>query len=525
MGKNTLCIDLSDGRIGLLLLNRTGRRLAAAGHVVEMRPPSAAPDGPTPDEMARAVADAVAREGLEFDDCVLVLDSADALYRDFVLPFSAISQLERTMAYELEEDLPLGVADLVFDFTRIRLQGRSSRVCAAAYGRRPVVELLEALAAVGLDPSPVGPEVVALAAAVTLGRKHFPDKALLVDLGRTRTVLTFLQQGTMAAVRVLDQGEDRLLASASASTGGGLSEDALRRALAFADLSAPAPEGSEAEAVKRGMDDMLRGVARYTALFEETVEPWPGPVFFCGELASTRGLRELLMARMEREAFALAESRDVRAVFGMSEAVDLGALAACLGAGLPGPPASRMNLRRGDLARVERRRPIRRALTHAAVLAGLVLLCWGLLAGMRLHRQAQALASYRSAMDQIFVQALPEVQGDFNRSQQVSILKNRIARLRDAATTDTGGSRSFLQDLQAIHAAVGQDLDVVIDRLSSDPRRMSTGGTVGDFRMVEGLRNALASSGRFPQVEIKGASTDKDSGRVRFEMELARQGS
>lgn len=513
MAKKTLCIDLSDGHVALLLLHQSGSRRTAGGLVTLEQP-----QPPDPASVARAVADAVDREGMEYDNCVLVLDSAGALYREFVLPFSARPQLERTLLYELEEDLPLDLADTVTDFTRIKLKDRSSRVCAAVYGRRGFVELLQALDDNGLDPVRVEPEACALAAAAAMDRKQFPDKALLLDLGRTRTMLAFLLHGSVAAVRVLDQGEEQLPDLVQAD----IQPDALRRILTFTDFSVPPPEGSDEAAVKAGLEAMADEAARFAAHFEETSEAWPGPVFFCGELASVKGLREVLMSRLDREAFALSESRSLRAAIGMTEAADFNAVAACLGAGLPGGGDGRMNFRKGEFAPRERRRPMGRALGYAAVLAALVLVCWGVLAGTRLHRESRALAAYEAAMDTVFTQAVPEVQGEFSRTQQVSILQGRINRLGDAAKTGQEAVPSFLQDLLAIHAAVDAGLDVVLDRLTHDARRTSMDGTAGSFQMVETLRNALATSGRFPQVDIKGAATDKKTGRVRFEIELPR---
>jgi len=512
MAKRILCIDLSDGRLALLLLRRAGRQHLAAGHALELLAP-----GTGPAETAQAVVRAAEREGLTHDECVLVLDSAQALHRDYVLPFSGRSQLDAALAYELEEDLPLDMDQVTFDFTRIRQAKRSSRVCAAIYPRERLTRLLAALAAAGMDPVRVEPEVCSLAMAASLSHRRFPDKALLLDLGYTRTVLAFLQQGGVASVRVLEQGGERLLAAAGTE----ITPDQLRRALAFTDFSLPAEGDPAAAAVKAGLTRLADEAAKYVTLFEETSESWPGPVILAGELAGATGLRELFMQRLGREAFTLAESPAVRAAFAQAENTEINGLVASLGAGLPGGADQRMNFRKGELARPEGRR-LGRTAAYASALAAAVLLCWGLLIGMRTHHDRTTLQAYEAAMDRVFAQALPEVHGNYSRAQQASILKTRIGRLDESTKGSPQAAAGFLQDLQAISAAVHPKLDVVLDRLSSTAKRTSLAGTVGNYQMVEDLRNALVTTKRFAKVDIKGATTEKKSGRVSFEMDLTR---
>ncbi len=118
------------------------------------------------------------------------------------LPFSDRAQIDRTLVFELEGQVPFDLDDYVLDYRVVETStdGQSGSLCALA-DRRVLGDLLEGLGGIGGDP-----RHLSLDAEVLGGKAPGAGTWAVVDVGHTRTLVAVVADSELVSARAMTHG-------------------------------------------------------------------------------------------------------------------------------------------------------------------------------------------------------------------------------------------------------------------------------------------------------------------------------
>lgn len=515
MAGTNVYIDISDDHIAAVVLEGSGSRVKVVRCVH-----AACPVEKAPEDVAEAVHDLLERNGIPLGECHLLIDSAEGVFRNYFFPFSKLGQVESSLLYELGEDLPVPLDTMLYDTVLTKIGKKFSRVCAVAYSRQYLIELVNAFESVGIVPAVIEPEVCGLARAAFAGAKSPMEHSVLVDVGRERTVVAALKGDSVISIQVIIQGISTILGELQ----GKHSAADIEKVLAFADFSSKSSVPEKLQPFFLPVQNLVDRVVMAAGRFEEQSGSWDGPVVVCGEMASIKGLTELFAERMEREAFSILETSQATAFLGVEDLLDTNRVMGAWGAGRKGTSAEKScNLRKDFLKLQGARSHWGKRFRYQLGLLCFCLFMGGSMFVANVQQQGAILTEYQQAGTELFYSTLPEVAKGMSSGQRISILKARIDRMQGVGKSDNSPTLRAIDELRLINTSVGTAVDVVFDKLRRDVRKTAVSGMAGAYKDVETLRNVLSQTQKYSTVVIKGAAVDKKSGRIRFELELVRK--
>lgn len=144
-------------------------------------------------------------------------------------PFHERAKILRSLAFELEDDIPLDVDDTIFDFKMVEFVGTSADVLAIACPKDAVRETLALSKDCGFDPEIVGAEGIALANVFENWQGMPPQvpialrtptvtedgqtlqvpvarSRLILHIGHTRSIILVYRDSSLIAIRSLQWG-------------------------------------------------------------------------------------------------------------------------------------------------------------------------------------------------------------------------------------------------------------------------------------------------------------------------------
>ena len=145
--------------------------------------------------------------------------------RKLFFPFREKIKIQKSLAFELEDHLPLSVDKTIYDSRIIRYKGSSAEVIAMACVMDEVEKTINLFNRCHIDPDIVTPEISAIANLYEKWSQppkemttdeHLPDK-LIVHLGHSRTLVGLVNQGYLVWGRNIMWGAEKIATSISQS--------------------------------------------------------------------------------------------------------------------------------------------------------------------------------------------------------------------------------------------------------------------------------------------------------------------
>jgi general secretion pathway protein L len=154
------------------------------------------------------------------DGIAIAVDGDGAFVHRITLPATATKQLDEILPFELEAQVPVDMAELVYDYRVLRrTSAQDAVVVLAAAARSEAVKarigLTERALSRGPDRVGCGPVSLGNLAALCPALRA-PGPIALIDLGGNRTEVTLLKDGEVVFVRTLSQGVAGLPQTAAA---------------------------------------------------------------------------------------------------------------------------------------------------------------------------------------------------------------------------------------------------------------------------------------------------------------------
>ena len=439
----------------------------------------------SPDErLAAVLAPVLAHGETAAVSCMVSLAADRFVLRHLRAPFGEERKLRPVLPFELEPTLAQPADAFVFDYLACDDQ-RRPEILAAAVEQERLAEVLAGLAALRIDPEMV--TVAGLGAALRLGRApQAAERLVAADLRPDGATVFLMAKGRLLTVRDLPL-------EAAGVDGRHLFIE--RMAHTFRAVS---PVADAAFAPQR---IVLIGYGPHSA--------------------------ELEPAMAERFQVPV-ERTDLRCDLGGGLSADAspgwepGQLNGVLGLALSGRGAQRgFNLRQGPFAVKKFWTRHGRSLRRSAALALVVLVLAAVHVAVSMVTMGRQAEQLNAEIVAVFRQTFPETSRIVDPLQQ---MRSRIEALGDSIRlpgTEAARPRA-IDILDALSRGVGANLDVELTRLVVGPDNLVITGHTDTFNAVDEIKTGLSSGGMFKDVTISAANIDKQSGRVRFTLNIGR---
>ena len=227
MATSAIGLDIGSSAVRAVQLTRAGKglQLDKLGQVV--LPVGAVRDGEIlqPEAVTDAVRVLWSRFGFKGRRVALGLASQQVIVRQVDLPWQPDAQLRPSLAFQVQDAIPIAVDDALLDYQRLGEYqaadgSRVARLLLVAAARQMVDALLGAIAAAKLEPVLLDLDAFAMVRSLGLATTLQPGEGeLVVNVGATVTNIVVHEGGTPRFVRILLLGGNAITESLQAALG------------------------------------------------------------------------------------------------------------------------------------------------------------------------------------------------------------------------------------------------------------------------------------------------------------------
>jgi general secretion pathway protein L len=470
MARRILTLDLGSHTLKAALIESTLKGSRVLGLFRQQHDPDRS--------LAEQVRELCEAHNLRGDTVLSCLPGDAVTHRLLSLPFARSRQLEQTVPFELESQIPFALEQMLVDFQTVQRTETGVTVLAVAVPRLTLTEHLETLTAAGLDPAAIGVVPLAPLPLLRLANEETKGVEVLLDIGENHTSVVLLRDGVLTGLRTLNVGLSRV---------GGVT--AFLQELRWTLLALGGDES-----------------------------PGPTRFFLCGggeHLAQLRG--EL------GHAFAV-EVVPFRQLTLPSIPVEYreeqGSFATCLGLGLSealGLVERGINLRRGEFIYQGQRATRRREMTRLRWIAAGVALAAGFALVLEMYHLNTRYEALRQEIRHVFTTILPDQQTIVSEKAQ---LQDAVAALQSRQRLMTGAATSPLELLRQLSSALPEQVSLDLDEWTLDEESLRLRGVTTSFDATETIKTAVAGLEMFREVQLKDVKTTAGGKKVSFVLHL-----
>jgi len=492
MPQRILALEVDAHELKAAVLDTTFRDYRVVGFY---REPVAAADG----SLADHVRGFLQRHDIKANTVLSSLPGDLVTWRTFFLPFRDRKRLEQTIPFELETQVPFGLDEIIVDYHVLHRDRTGSTVLAAMVQRRDLQEHLEQLRAAGLDPKVVDLAPLATLNVLTLLGNQLPDTFVYVAGTLRRSVVALFRNRQLVGLRTIV----------------GAAAEPEEVAVVAAGNGQPAGSAERLTA--------LTAEIRWTLLAINGAPLDDGiPCILAGDGVELDQLGDRLAAAMAFAVRRLNDSplRNVPAAL----REDVAGFAAPLGLALrevTPNEALGLNFRRGEFAYHRGQDEIRRALTRTGLVAALVVALVVANTYMGYQQLASRLALLQGQIRNVFMQTLPDVHRIVDEKSQlqteIDAAQKRLQILGGIAPV---GGVTAIDVMRTIATAIPESVRIDTDEYVMEPESVRVKAKTDTFEAVETIKQNLASTHYFADVQVKDVKTAPD-GKADFRLVLS----
>jgi len=455
----------------------------------------------------------VMRRSLDTDSVVVTVPGDRVSVRRLSFPFSEKRRLAQAVPFEIEDQLPFDLDDVVIDWEVVSRERHHAEVLAAVAPRAHVADEIAILREAQCDPRIV--ECAGLALANLTAAFDLPDPAILVDIGHSNTTLCALRGGHPLASRAI-RSAGLALTKALAEDRGLNEADAERvkceEGIIDPTLKVPLPR------VGRVLDKIASELLRFVSSLEPVIGGSLPQVILMGGSAQLHQIDNLLSERTELHVARLGLPREdtgIGLVAGGPPILYAPAIALALRGSARA--ITSFNFRQDEFTKpIDLSRYRRDFGTTGALAAGVaVLSMMSFCSGTYLDsRRAGGIEREIASLHQ---EALP---GKPVPDNALASLRTAVADAKERANFlgVYRGNLSALDVLVEISQRVPPALDVVFDELAIDRQTVRIRAYTPSFEAAEKLEDELKKYGPFANTRIGNIANDKKTSRYRFDL-------
>jgi len=416
-------------------------------------------------------------------------------FRTFFLPFRDRKQLDQTVPFELENQVPFGLDEVIVDYYVLARDHSGCTVLAALVPRQDLEAHLEMLRVAGLDP-----KIVDLAPLATLN--------VLNLLGDERPATFVYVGGTMQRVTVALFRNQHLV---------GL------RTLTVPVMGVDAASGNGHAASDADHSTALVAEIRWTLLalngapLDDDL-----PCIVGGAGAQFDELGRALAATLNLTTRRLDDAtlRNLPPALRADVSNFVSPLGLALREVAPGD-ALGLNFRRGEFAYHRGQEEFRSALWRSGALAAMVLALVVADQYMSYQQLAGRLALVQAQIRSVFTQTLPDVHHITDEKVQIQgEVDSAQKRLQALAGIAPVGGVTAIDVMRTIATAIPDSIKIDTDEYVMDTDSVRLKARTESFEAVDTIKQQLVNTHYFSDVQVKDVKAAAD-GKVDFRLALA----
>jgi type IV pilus assembly protein PilM len=478
------------------------------------------PEQVSPEERAEAVAAFLEDRELSVDLVVAALPADQGTQRHIRFPFSDARRVSQALPFEIGEDLPMPLDDLILTHERVVAHADRTDVLALLAPRERVRAWLETLRLAGAEPRILEAEGAVLA---NLSKYlHLGDATrLIVDIGHRKTTLCLLVDGKPALMRCVPVAGAHFTDALARDLR--LSPEAAEVRKHASGLFEPGSTKPVSDSVNRLLERLVREFARtlQSAARDDFQSAAPSEVLLVGGSSVVPGLDTFLGDQIGRPCRLLRvppgdEGRSLLSSVGPERFAQAAAMA--LRAASP-TRVTRVDFRKGEFRYVPDLSDLRRGLRPTLALAAVLLALWIASLAVRAAdygRQAEALRDQLVAIHETAFPGVP-VPPD-----TLKAIETRVRETRELASHlgVTGIDLSPLEILREVARQIPGTEGTGLNDLQIEQYTVQARGFAPSFEAVDQIRAELSKVEAFDNVRLSDVVTDPKRGGKTFNLTI-----
>jgi general secretion pathway protein L len=429
------------------------------------------------------------------------------------LPFTDPQQMAQTVAYEMEDQIPLDLEDVVVDYHPIQTSdlggpGRpDSSLLAVAVPREHLKRYLEKLQKADVDPKALEVDGLALFNFSQHYFKELKGDVALLDVGASKTSVCIVGEEKPRLIRTIWYGGDHLTQVIAQAQNLSLEEAEQVKRNAALDEAEMGEEGISG-ILKTALQPLVKELSTTFHVYETESQRQVFQIYVCGGTSRLRGLSTYLSHQLGK---GLVEGPGIPDQETFTTGIGL-ALKECLG-----QRGSRVTFRSGEFAYHKEQTQTRKHLMAVGVAGTILLLLLGGNLYLRYDLKATRYKELQSQVRSMFQQTFPGVKNIVNEVEQTKAAKKEIEK---KLAFFGHGSVTVLDLIGELTRGMPKDRVIEVSDLLIEQTSIRMEAQTDSFESVEKFKEVLAQNERFREVTISDAKMSADQSKVRFRISI-----
>lgn len=397
------------------------------------------------ESIATALQGVLEDNALTWDVCFTALPDKSIATRLVTLPFANSKRVAQTVAFEIEDLIPFGMDEVVYDYHIATVGIEESQVLVFYARNADIAEFLTFINAAGVDPRRLCSGGVELVNLVHIGMQAPEAPFALVDLGHETTKIVVCDGKKLIFMRTIAIGGQQLT-QAVAKAVDSSEEEAERLKVELGHVTSGDLPSNETLpdkvtiAISAVVEDLLIQIKQtFFAYREQTGQMLEG-IYLCGGTSRLSGLDEYLSVNLQQNV-TFMDCHDFHFTRVERSEVPREIAAGALGLALRGVATTGLpdiDFRQADFKFKVDTQQLGGKIRGLAVAMGVVLLLGAVYFGMRWYSLNNQIEQRHQEIMKLAAQALP---------------KNQLAKINDAS----GAVRA----LQASRKNIQKEIDIL----------------------------------------------------------------
>jgi len=491
MPQRVLALELDAHELKAAVLETSFRDYKVIGFY---REPVVAADG----SLAEQLRGFLQRHELEATTVLSSLPGDLVSWRTFFLPFRDRKRLDQTVPFELENQVPFGLDEVVVDYHVLYRDRSGCNVLAALVQRKDLEEHLKLLSEAGLDPKIIDLAPLTTLNVLSLLGPELPETFVYIG-GTVRRILVALYRNRqLVGLRTLVNLPLGGAAETTAAGNGHLVVAASDVAAQVVDVrwtllalnGAPLDEGLPCIVAGDGphFDQLTHALAATSDMLVRRLDASP-----------LRNVPQPLVGQLPEFACTLGLAlREVAP----NDAVGV-------------------NFRQGEFAYHRGQDEMRRALWRTGALAALVVVLAMANTYMQYEQLASRLGLIEGQIRNVFSRTLPDVQRITDaRAQLQTEIDAAQKRLTILAGLAPANGATAIDVMRTIAGAIPDSVPLDVDEYVMEPEAVRVKAKTASFEAADTIKQQLINTHYFADVQVKDVKSSPD-GKVDFRLVLA----
>lgn len=544
MAQKILGLDLGSRQVKAVVLEGTFRSFVVKRYLTAPVPQDEDLEAVRPigERLGEALAALTSEENLgafKADAVIAAVPESEVATHVLSLPFTEVRKIDQTLAFELEDQIPFDLRDVVFDYQVLGQRDGKTEVLVAVVRRAVLEDLLARLAGAGLDPRVMSLSALAYQNLFAHGviqslppppppEPGLDDEAptpagpvarteAVLDIGHAATTLLVLEDGVARFARTFPIAGRALTDALASAENLHLSEaEDLKEAEGTLDTGSNFPERARlAGILEKGLAPLVRGIRQTLLAYSARARNRVERVHLTGGTARLPGLPRYLASALGCEVVALdpfpegVVPVEVEGPAADDPAAGLAMSLALRGQG--GPRISRIDFRKGPLAFHGDLSYMKGNVSRLAVLAALVLA----VVGVNIWAHFHTLEIREQQVDQAICQLTQRVLGRCYTDPD-----DAISRLKGTKANAGIVPRVSATDvLAAVSQRIGTMQDIDLSELDVSGAKVRLAGLADSFDAVAKMVKKLQTYSCFGNVNQGQTRQSADGKKIEFNVD------